>query len=210
VNRFTVVFTAGTLLLCGSQLLLNLGLHPEHPASLAVLGEGILGLALGTALVVSGLLGLVEGYQQAAARARHLLAAAPLDPEAAAQTLGELTALQRGFWKSYRQSTLGLLLFLIGLLGLGALFSRGDFLLYLAAIAAGFCTLGPASAFLMIKGVRSLRRHTRTAQQTASRIETLPPAPPQAPLRPLPRWAVYSREERLRQFRRHSTLPSSA
>lgn len=49
MNRFTLAFAAGSLLLCGSQILLNLGLHPEHPASIPVLGEGILGLVLGTA-----------------------------------------------------------------------------------------------------------------------------------------------------------------
>ncbi len=210
MNRFTFAFAAGSLLLCGSQILLNLGLHPEHSAPLAVLGEGILGLVLGTSLVVSGLLGLVEGYQKAAARVRRLLEVTALDQEASAQALGELQQQQQSFWKSYRQSTTGLLLFLIGLLGLGAAFHRAEFLLYVVAIAFGICTLGMASAFLMIRGIRALRRHTRAALQTVVRIETLPLAPPPAPTRAQPKWTVYSREERLRHFRRHSTLSTTS
>lgn len=208
MNRFTFAFAAGSLLLCGSQILLSLGLHPEHPASIPVLGEGILGLALGTALVVSGLLGLVEGYQKAAARARQLLQGPHLDREASAQTLNELQDQQRSFWKSYRQSTLGLLLFLIGLLGLGAALCRADYLLYLVAIGFGICSLGLVALVLTIKGVHALRRHWQAAEQTAILIETQPPAPPRVPVRALPRWTVYSKDERLRHFRRHSTLPT--
>ncbi|MCC7261128.1 MAG: hypothetical protein IT369_01270 [Candidatus Latescibacteria bacterium] len=210
MNRFTFAFAAGSLLLCGSQILLNLSLHPEHPASLPVLGEGILGLVLGTALVVSGLLGLVEGYQKAAARVHQLLEGTALDQETSARTLSELQQQQHGFWRSYRQSTTGLLLFLIGLLGLGATLYRADFLLYLVAIAFAVCTLGLVAVVLMVKGIGALRRHTRAAEQTASRIETLPPAPPPRPLRVPAKWATYTREERLRQFRRHSTLPSTS
>jgi uncharacterized membrane protein HdeD (DUF308 family) len=208
VNRFTFAFAAGSLLLCGSQLLLNLSLHPEHPASIPVLGEGILGLVLGTALVVSGLLGLVEGYQQAASRVRQLLQSPHLDQEVSAHALGELQDQQRRFWRSYRQSTSGLLLFLIGLLALGAALASADYLLYLIAIGFGVCSLGLVSLVLVIRGVRALRGHWHNAEQTALRIEAQPPAPPQAPIRALPRWAVYSKDERLRHFHRHSTLPT--
>lgn len=209
MNRFTFAFAAGSLLLCGSQILLNLGLHPEHPASLPVLGEGILGLVLGTALVVSGLLGLVEGYQKAASRVRDLLAGTGLDPETSAQTLSELQQQQVGFWRSYRQSTTGLLLFLIGLLALGATFYRADFLLYMVAIAVGVGTLGLLACVLVVRGIGSLRRHTRAAEQTAVRIAALPPPPPPRSLRGPARWTTYTQEEHLRQFRRHSTLPST-
>ena len=208
MNRFTFAFAAGSLLLCGSQILLHLGLHPEHPASLPVLGEGILGLVLGTALAVSGLLGLVEGYQKAAARVRQLLQGPQLDQEVSARTLGELQEQQRGFWKSYRQSTSGLLLFLVGLLALGAALYRADFLLYLIAIGFGVCALGLVAVILTFRGVRALRGHWHAVEQTASRIEAQPPAPVPAAARALPRWSVYSTEERLRHFRRHSTLPT--
>jgi hypothetical protein len=206
VNRFTFVFVAGSLLLCGSQILLHLGLHPEHPAPMPVLGEGLLGLVLGTSLVVSGLLGLVEGYQKAAARVRQRLQDPQLDQDASARTLGELQDQQRAFWRSYRQSTWGLLLFLIGLLALGAALYRADFLLYLIAIGFGVAALGTVALVLTFRGVRALRRHWHEAEQTAFRIETQSPAPTPAPARPLPRWTIYSTEERLRHFRRHSTL----
>lgn len=208
MNRFTFAFAAGSLLLCGSQILLNLSLHPEHSASIPVLGEGILGLVLGTALVVSSLLGLVEGYQKAAARVHQLLQGLHLDREASAQTLSELQDQQRNFWRSYRQSTLGLLLFLIGFLGLGAALYRANFLLYLIALAFGICSLGLVSLVLIVKGIRALRRHWQAVEQTAIRIETQPPAPPPTPGKTLPRWATYSKDERLRHFRRHSTLPT--
>lgn len=207
MNRFTFAFAAGSLLLCGSQILLNLGLHPEHPASIPVLGEGILGLVLGTALVVSGLLGLAEGYQKAAARVRQLLQGPHLDREASAQTLSQLQDQQRSFWKSYRRSALGPLLFLIGLLGLGVALCRSGYLLYLVAISFGIFSLGSVSLWLMIQGVRALRRHWQSAEQTAVAIQEQPAAPPAAPIRALPRWTVYSKDERLRHFRRHSTLP---
>lgn len=208
MNRFTFAFAAGSLLLCGSQILLNLGLHPEHPASIPVLGEGILGLVLGTALVVSGLLGLVEGYQRAAARVRQLLQGPHLAPDTSVQTLNELQDQQRSFWKSYRRSALGLLLFLAGLLGLGTVFSRADYLLYLVAIGFGIFSLGLVSLGLMIHGVRALRRHWQSAEHTAAAIQAQPAVPPTAPARALPKWTVYSKDERLRHFRRHSTLPS--
>ncbi|MBI2505341.1 MAG: hypothetical protein HYW07_19170 [Candidatus Latescibacteria bacterium] len=206
MNRFTFAFAAGSLLLCGSQIFLNLGLHPEHQAPLPLLGQGILGLVLGTALVVSGLLGLVEGYQKAAARVRQLLQGRQLDPESSARTLGELQDQQRSFWKSYRKSTLGLLLFLIGLLGLGAALHRADFLLYLAALGFGIGALGLVSLGLVVQGTRALRRHWQVAEQTALAIQEQPLAPPPAPVKALPKWVVYSKEERLRHFRRHSTL----
>jgi uncharacterized membrane protein HdeD (DUF308 family) len=202
VNRFTLVFAVGSLLLCASQVLLHLGLHPEHPAPIPVLGEGILGLVLGTSLVVSGLLGLVEGYQKATARVRQRLQDPQLDQDTSARTLGQLQDQQRDFWRSYRQSTWGLLLFLIGLLALGAALYRADFLLYLIGIGSGVAALGMVALVLTFRGVRALRRHWHEAEQTALRIETQPPAPARA----LPRWTIYSAEERLRHFRRHSTL----
>ena len=208
MNRFTLAFAAGSLLLCGSQILLNLGLHPEHPASIPVLGEGILGLVLGTALVVSGLLGLVEGYQKAATRVRLLLQDPHLDRETSAQTLSELQEQQRSFWRDYRRSALGLLLFLAGLLGLGALLSHTSYLLYLVAIGSGIFSLGSVSLGLMVQGVRALRRHWQSIEQTAVAIQAQPSALPTAPIRALPRWTVYSKDERLRHFRRHSTLPT--
>lgn len=208
MNRFTFTFAVGSLLLCGSQILLNLGLHPEHQAPIPLLGEGILGLVLGTALVVSGLLGLVEGYQKAASRVRQLLQGRHLELEISAKTLGELQDQQRSFWRGYRRSALGLLLFLVGLLGLGAALYRVDYLLYLAAIGFGIFSLGSVSLGLMIQGVRALRRHWQSAEQTAVAIQELPVALPAAPMRALPKWTVYSKDERLRHFRRHSTLPS--
>ena len=206
MNRFTLAFAAGSLLLCGSQILLNLGLHPEHPASIPVLGEGILGLVLGTALVVSGLLGLVEGYQKAAARVRQLLHGPHLDRAASAQPLSALRDQQHSFWRDYRRSALGLLLFLVGLLGLGALLSRTSYLLYLVAIGFGIFSLGSVSLGLMIQGVRALRRHWQHIEQTAAAIQTQPSVLPAPPIRALPKWTVYSKDERLRHFRRHSTL----
>ena len=207
MNRFTFAFAAGSLLLCGSQILLNLGLHPEHQAPIPLLGEGILGLVLGTALVVSGLLGLVEGYQKATSRVRQLLQGRQLDQETSAKTLSQLQDQQRGFWKSYRRSTLGLLLFLVGLLGLGATLCRADYLLYLIATGFGIFSLGLVSLGLMVQGVRALRRHWQTVEQTALTIQAQPAAPPPAMVRALPKWTVYSKDERLRHFRRHSTLP---
>lgn len=206
MNRFTFAFASGSLLLCGSQILLNLGLHPEHPASIPVLGEGILGLVLGTALVVPGLLGLVEGYQKATARVRQLLKSPHLDQGTSAQTLSELQDQQRSFWRSYRQSTLGLLLFLAGLLGLGAALCRANYLLYVVAIGFGIFALGLVSLGLMIHGMRALRRHWQNAEQTAIDIEEQPINLPAAPIRALPKWTIYSKDERLRHFRRHSTL----
>ena len=210
MNRFTFTFATGSLLLCGSQIFLNLGLHPEHQASVLLLGQGILGLVLGTALAVTGLLGLVEGYQKAGARVRQLLHSRELDFETTAQTLGELDDQQRGFWKSYRKSALGLLLFLGGVLVLGAALYKTEFLLYLVASAFGIFCLGVVSLLLTIQGVRALRRHTKAAERTALAIQEQPLVPVPSPLRPVPKWAVYSPDERLRHFRRHSTFPSSS
>lgn len=210
MKLFIFAFAAGSALLLGGQTLLSLGLHPAHLASFPVLGQGVLGLVLGSALVVSGLLGLAEGYEKTAERLRPLLGPrqAAGDAELAIKTPAELEDHNRSFWKSYRKSALGLTLFLAGLLGLSAALARADFLFYLIAVVLGIVLLGLAALVLVLQGMRSLRHTHRAVEQTAVSLETQPPPPlPDPPVKPARKWTAYTGAERLRHLRRASGLP---
>ncbi len=208
MKRFILVFAVGSALLLGGQVSLTLGLHPEHLAAFPVLGQGILGLVLGSALVVTGLLGLAEGYEKAAGRLRPLLGNRQGDAGLAVKTGADLENHSRGFWRSYRKSALGLSLFLAGLLALSAALARADFLFYLVAVGLGIVLLGFVGLGLIIRGIRTLRQTHRAVEETAVVLEAQPPmAPPPPPVQAARKWTTYSQAERLRHLRRNSSLP---
>ena len=71
--RFILLFVLGSLLVVGSQVALSLGIHPDHLASLRYIIQSGTGLAIGTAIAATGLLGLAEKYQHTVSRIGPLL-----------------------------------------------------------------------------------------------------------------------------------------
>ena len=190
MKRFIFFFVIGSLMIAGSQIVLSLGLHPEHLASLRILFQGSLGLALGSAVAVTGLLGLAEGYEKIALQLNRLLGTRRVGDglETAVQTSADLAMQNHSFWRAYQKSALAVCLFLAGTLGLAMALARTRFILYLVGLSLGMAVLGLLAVGLGLQALRRMRRAHRAVEQSAHTLDQQPElsAEPPVPLSPQP------------------------
>ena len=204
MKRFIFFFVIGSLMIAGSQIVLSLGLHPEHLASLRTLFQGSLGLVLGSAIAVTGLLGLAEGYEKIILQLDRLLGTRRIgdDLGTAVQTRADLAVQNHGFWRAYQKSALVVCLFLAGTLGLAMVLARARFILYLVGLSLGMVVLGLFAVGLGLQALRRLRRAHRAVEQSTHALDQQPElaAEPPVPLSPQP--AI--------QWTRRGKLPASS
>lgn len=174
--RFILLFVLGSLLVVGSQVALSLGIHPDHLASLRYIIQSGTGLAIGTAIAATGLLGLAEKYQHTVSRIGPLLKRKFLGDKLhlGVRSADELQAQIRHFWQSYRNAGFSLALFMAGLLTISILLSQSSFSLYIAGLGIGIAVLGAVSGLLGIKGLIVARRLQQIAEKDAALLEAQP------------------------------------
>lgn len=184
--RFIVLFAFGALLVACSQVALSLGIHPDHLASLRYILQSGAGLVVGVALAATGLLGLAEGYQQAARRIGPLLQCKALDEELnlAVRSENQLQTQNRHFWRAYRSAGLSLALFLGGLFAISFLLGKSSFFHYMAGLSAGIAILGIMGALWGIQGLRSARQCHKSAKNDADLLDAQPDHSEEEPIRP--------------------------
>ena len=71
--RFILLYAFGAVVVASSQVALSVGIHHDHVASLSYILQSGAGLVIGTAMAISGLLGLAERYQHSARQLSSLL-----------------------------------------------------------------------------------------------------------------------------------------
>jgi hypothetical protein len=173
--RFLMLSTIGAIGMLTGQAVLGLGLYPTELAPVAVLTQGMLLLVSGTALFVSGMLGLAQGYEQVAATLTHLLATK--DTPEKPLTIGDAEQLGHngdGFWRAYQKSAAGLCLFVGGLIALVVGLDRFSFNLYVTAVGSGIGILGLAACAFLVQGLSGMRRTHREALHSSLALEKLP------------------------------------
>ena len=160
----------------GGQIVLSLGLHPEHLASLRVVLQGSLGMVLGSAIIASGMVGLAEGYEQVAGRLHRLLGNKQISDELEipVRSGADLTLQNRGFWKSYQKSTLALCIFLAGTLGLTVILTGTSFRMYTVALGLGIALFGLFALGLGSAALRHMRRTHQTVQHSTHTLQEQP------------------------------------
>ena len=186
--RFLIISSVGALGILGGQAILGLGLYPAQLAPLATLIQGCLLLVVGTAVFVSGMLGLAQGYEQAASALTRLLATKVV-PEEEPLAVGdpeELGQHHRQFWRAYQRSAVGLCLFVGGLLALVVGLDRFDVPLYVTAIGSGIGIFGLVAIAFLVHGFKGMRRTHRDVLDSASILEKRPDID-RDPVQPLPR-----------------------
>ena len=186
--RFLIISAVGALGILGGQAIVGLGLYPAQLAPLATLIQGCLLLVVGTAVFVSGMLGLAQGYEQASIALTRLLAtkAVPEEQPLAVGDPEELGQHHRLFWKAYQRSAVGLCLFVGGLLALVVGLDRFDIPFYLTAIGSGIGLLGLVAIALLMQGFKGMRRTHRDVLDSTSTLEKRPDID-REPVQPLPR-----------------------
>ena len=173
--RFLIVSAVGALGILGGQAVLCLGLYPSALAPIATLFQGAILLVLGTALFVSGMLGLAQGYEQVAGTLKHLLNTKDTteNPPAVADS-EQLVCRNDSFWRAYQRSAVGICLFLGGLLALVIGLDRYSFNLYVTAVGSGIGILGLATFAFLIQGLKEMRKTHREVLQSSAALERLP------------------------------------
>lgn len=154
----------------GGQIAISLGLYPDQLTHIGLLLQGSLGLGVGCAVTAGGLLGLAETYSLIAARLQHLLKVKQLPQEQAiaVQDTTALAATNQGFWLGYRQSTRGILIFLIGLILLAISLSSFAHYYYMVGLGLGLGVFGSLALTLGFIGLRHMRQaHLAVATSTA-------------------------------------------
>lgn len=154
---------------------------------MATLIQGVLLLVSGTALFVSGMIGLAQGYEQVATTLVHLLATknAPEQPLSVGDT-EQLGRRNDVFWRAYQRSAVGLCLFVGGLLALVVGLDRFSFQLYVTAVGSGIGILGIAAFAFLVQGLRGMRRTHREVKHSSSALEKQPDAGTDRESRPRP------------------------
>lgn len=200
MRRFVFVAGLGQMALMTGHIGLGLGLHPSRLASFGHLAQGCGGLVLGTALFITGLLGLAEAYERVSDRLGRLLRIKqlPSDGDMAVTSQEDLGRQHSQFWKAYQRSSAGICLFLGGILLLSVVLSRASFSLYLSAVGIGIVALGVAAAGVGYGGLRRMRRAHVTVEQTALSLDAQPDIPCPQPV------LVRRRQPAYALFRNHS------
>ncbi len=173
--RFLIVSAIGALGILVGQAVLGLGLYPGALAPVAALFQGAVLLIAGTALFVSGMLGLAQGYEQVASTLQHLLNTKDTteDPPAVADS-EQLGHRNDGFWRAYQRSAVGICLFVGGLLALVIGLDRYSFNLYVTAVGSGVGILGLVAFAFLVQGWRGMRRTHSDVLQSSAALGKLP------------------------------------
>jgi len=196
VKRFLLIGAVGVALLIGGHAALSFGLHPDRLSPVASLAQGCLALIVGTALFVSGMLGLAEAYERVAGDLRELLPVKQA-PEAGIELRGtsDLEDTNRGFWRGYQRTAMGICVFLGGMLGLSLTLAGSSLTLYTIAMAAGVAILAGGTLALSIGGMRRMRRCHVAVAHSASTLAAQPDraAEPRAPAQPrrIPAYSLF-------------------
>lgn len=170
VRRFIVLFSVGALIAATSQVILSLGIHPEHLAPLGWVLPGSAAFILGTALAVTGLLGLSERYQIEAAHLPTLIATkhVPDDLDIPLRNAEAVHSSEQRFWSGYCQAALALCLFFGSLLGMSLFLIENDtsFVGYMAGLSADIAIFGLVGLLWMAHALRLARLSHLSAQST--------------------------------------------
>ena len=173
----------GVPLILGGHSVVSVGLHP-YQTSFGVLVPGGAALVLGTALFVSGMLGLAEGYERLAVRVASLLVQKqPLRRhDLPASSASGLAAHSRGFWHSYRKVAAGVLLFMMGVFALAIALQEFGQPVFLAGVAGAVAVLGSMAMVMILRGTRAMRRAHVDVHMTARVLERQPEPTPTDPV----------------------------
>ena len=210
MRRFILLFSLGALTAAAAQIVLSLGIHPEHLAPLHWLLLGLAIFIVGTAMAVTGLLGLGEHYQRVAARLPSLLSIKQVDKNADLH-LHNLEAVQNSehrFWRGYRHAAAALCLFLLSLLSISMLLIEAEtsFIHYMAGLSADVAIFGFLGLLWAAYGLRLTRQSHVSARATGECLAGLPNRKPEEEKRPLkePERVQWSnRPSRKRLYRGH-------
>ena len=181
-----MLFVFGALLVGASQLALSVGTHSDHLASLRYILQSVVGLIVGVALAIAGLLGLAEGYQRSAIQIGLLLQRKNLDQslDLAVRSADQLQTQNKRFWQAYRSAGLALVLFMGGLLTISLLLGNSSFFHYIAGLSAGVAILGVISAIWGIGGLHAARQCHKAAASDAALLDAQPDYVEEKPVRP--------------------------
>ena len=176
MRRFIFLFVIGAATAAAAQVTLSLGLHPEHFAPLTFVAPGSAALIIGTALAISGLLGLGEKYQHLSERLGLLLRDKYIDAdvETPLRRTEDLENQGRSFWRAYRHAAFALCLFIIGLLAISLTLIDTSLLLYMAGLSEGVAILGIIGLLWTFQALCTARRNHRSAEATSLVLEALP------------------------------------
>ena len=202
MKRFILLIVLGAPALLIGNAALSAGLHPDSGASPGTLLQGCLALVFGTALFVSGLLGLAEAYERVVLGFTQLLSAKQL-PSADDLSLRSAAHLQdhnRSFWKAYQKSAAGICVFLAGLLALTIGLSRFSLTLYLTGDGSGVVLLGLVAVAMAYRGMRGMRSSCAAVKEAvdilASRPDIRPERPEPFEKKRVPRYTLFSTPSR--------------
>ena len=198
VKRFILLIVIGVPTLLIGEAALGAGLHADSVLSPGALLQGCLALVFGSALFVSGMLGLAEAYEKVVLDFTQLLLAKQL-PSAEDLSLRSAAHLQdhnRSFWKAYQKSAMGSCLFLAGLLSLMIGLSRFSLTLYLGGIGAGVVLLGMVAVAMTYRGVRGMHGSCAAVKEAVDLLSSRPDIRPETPApfvrKRVPSYALFS------------------
>ncbi len=176
MRRFIFLFVLGAATTAAAQVTLSLGLHPGHFAPLTFVVPGSAALIIGTALAITGLLGLGEKYQHLSERLGPLLKGKYItdDIDTPLRRTEDLENQGRSFWRAYRHAAFALCLFIAGLLAISLALIHTSMLLYMAGLSAGVAILGMVGLLWTFQALRTARRYHRCAATTCLLLEALP------------------------------------
>ncbi len=176
MRRFIFLFILGAATTAVAQVTLSLGIHPDHLALLTFVLPGCAALAIGTALSVTGLLGLAEKYQLIAQRLPALFSEKYIEGEMGLPIhhASDLAISERSFWRGYRHAAFALCLFITGLLAISLFLIDASFVLYMTGLSIGIAILGVIGLFWSFKALRTARRSHLGAEETCQILEKQP------------------------------------
>ena len=137
-------------------------------------------------MAATGLLGLAEGYQQAARRVGSLLQYKALDGELnlTVRSDDQLQVQNRHFWRAYRSAGLSQALFQGGLFAISFFLGKSSFFHYITGLSAGIAILGVMGALWGLQGLRSARQYHKSAANDADLLDVQPDYIEEEPIRP--------------------------
>lgn len=176
MRRFIVLFVLGAATAAAAQVTLSLGIHPDHLALLTFVVPGCAAFIVGTALAITGLLGLAEKYQLITDRLPALFSEKYIadETEMPLKHPQDLEVSERSFWRAYRHAAFAQCLFILGLLSISLLLIDTSFVLYMTGLSIGVAVLGVFGLFWSFKALRIARRSHLGARETCQVLENQP------------------------------------
>ena len=183
MRRFILLFSLGALTAATAQVVLSLGIHPKQLAPLHWLLPGVAVFIVGTAMAVTGLLGLGEHYQRLVSRLPALLAIKQVDDNTNLP-LRNFEAVQDSehrFWRGYRHAAAALCLFLLSLLSISMLLIEIETssINYMAGLSADVAIFGLLGLLWAAHALRLTRQSHVNARTTGERLAELPNRKPE-------------------------------